>query len=171
MSLSGAAETRTVPSLDRALAVAVPVALAVVTWLGLLFVVGFLARLNRLSVLNLLPLFFVGLLFWPVARAAPWREGVTDRARTWTEERAVAFVVVAGLALLPLVPFVPDLLVSVLQLPYRGSGIFFGASLFYRERLGPTAARALLLVAQWYLQLLWLYLVSIGLVGLVRRLR
>lgn len=72
-------------------------------------------------------------------------------------------------AIVPLVPFVPELVVSVLQLPYRGAGIFYGTSLFYRVRFGPAVARVLVVFAQTYLQLLWLYFLSVGLVGLVRR--
>lgn len=155
-------------TLDR---VAVPVGLAVLTWLGLLLAVGFLARLGSLSLLNLLPVFFVALLFWPVYRIEPWREGATDRVVAWARQRRVVVPVVIGLALLPLVPLVPDLLVSVLQLPYRGSGVFFGATLFYRARFGPAVARLLLVFAQTYLQLLWLYFLAVGLVEVVRRLR
>lgn len=171
MSVSAPAEDRTIPAIDRLLTAAVPVGLAAVTWLGLLLTAGFLVRLNRVSLLDLLPVFFVALLFWPVLRAAPWREGAADRVRAWAGDRFAEFAVVAGLAVLPLVPVVPDLLVSLLQLPYRGSGVFFGASLFYRERVGPLAGRMLLAAAQWYLQLLWLYLLSTGIVGLARRLR
>lgn len=167
MSLTSLSVDRSVP-FDR---VAVPVGLAVLTWIGLLLAVGYVARLGSLSVLNLLPVFFVGLVFWPVYRVQPWRAGATDRVRAWAGHRRVVFPVVVALAILPLVPFVPDLLVSLLQLPYRGAGVFFGASLFYRQRFGPTAARLLLFFGQSFLELLWLYYLSVGLVGLVRRLR
>lgn len=171
MALSPVVDDRLAVPLERFVAVGVPVGLAVLTWLAVLLAVGFLARLNSLSVLNLLPLFFVGLLFWPVYRAAPWREGMAERVRSWARGQRTEFAVIVVLGLLPLVPPVPDLLVSLLQLPYRGSGIFFGASLFYRERLGPMAGRLLLGFAGTYIQLIWLYLLSKGVVGLVRRLR
>lgn len=156
---------------DRAFELGVPVGLAVLTWLALLLAVGFLARLTALSFLNVLPVFVVGLLFWPVYRAAPWRAGMAERVRRWSHDRTTEVGVLVGLGLVPLVPVVPDLLVTLLQLPYRGSGIFFGASLFYRQRLGPTAGRLLLVFAQTYLQVIWLYLLSKGVVGLARRLR
>ncbi len=168
MSLSDGRRAR---ALDRAVELGVPAGLAALTWLGLALAAGFLARLNDLSVLNLLPLFFVGLLFWPVYSAAPWRPGVAERARSWARRSRAELAVVAVLWLVPLAPLVPELVVSLLQLPYRGSGIFFGASLFYRQRLGPEAGRLLLAAAQAYIQLLWLFLLSKGLVAVGRRLR
>lgn len=171
VSLSSKTEARLTVTLDRVLEITVPVGLAVLTWLALLVAVGFLARLNSLSVLNVVPVIFVGLLFWPIYRAAPWQPGTTTRVRRWARHQQAEFVIVLGLGLLPLVPFVPDLLVSLLQLPYRGSGVFFGASLFYRERFGSLAGRLVLTFGQTYIQLLWLYLLSKGVIGLVRRLR
>lgn len=171
MSLTTASEGRLPISADRLVDLAVPVGLAVVTWLTLLLGVGVLVRVSAPSVLDLVPLFFVVVLLWPVYLAAPWREGVSGRVRGWASRHTTEFAVVVGLALLPLVPFVPDLLVSLLQLPYRGSGVFFGASLFYRQRLGATAGRLLLVFAQTSFQLIWLFLLSKGVLGLVRRLR
>lgn len=171
MALRAAAEDGPTVTAERVLGVAVPVGLAVLTWLALLLTIGFLARLNSLSVLNLVPLFFVVLLFWPVYLAAPWRDGVSERVRSWARGQTTEFAVAVAFGLLPLVPVVPDLLVSVLQLPYRGSGIFFGASLFYRQRFGPPAGRVLLNFAQVSIHLVWLYLLSKGTVGVARRLR
>lgn len=171
MALTTASEGWLPISGDRLVDLAVPVGLAVVTWLTLLLAVGVLVRVSAPSVLDLVPLFFVVVLLWPVYLAAPWRDGVSARVRRWARDQPTEFAVVVGLGLLPLVPFAPDLLVSLLQLPYRGSGIFFGASLFYRQRFGPTAGRLLLVFAQTTLQLIWLFLLSTGVLGLVRRLR
>lgn len=171
VALRSAVEGPPAVTVERLVAVAVPVGLAVLTWLSLLLTVGFLARLNALSFLNLVPLFFLLLLFWPVYRAAPWREGVAERVGRWARDHTTEFAVLVALGILPYVPLLPDLVVTLLQLPYRGSGIFFGASLFYRERLGPMAGRLLLRFAQAYLQLIWLYLLAKGTVGLARRLR
>lgn len=158
-------------ALEDLVRTAVPVGLAILTWLGVLLTVGFLARLNSLSLLNVLPIFFLGLLFWPIYRVAPWRPGAGDRVRHWMGDQSVEIAVLGGLWVLPLLPLVPDLLVTLIQLPYRGSGVFFGASLFYRERLSPLTGRLLLNFAQIYIQALWLYFLSKGTVGLVRRLR
>lgn len=171
MAVTLPAEDRLAAAADRLAPVAVPVGLAVVTWLTLLLAAGVLLRPGSLSLSNLVPLFFVGLLLWPVYRAAPWRDGTAARVLRWVNRSRAAFAVLAVLFVLPAVPLVPDLLISLLQLPYRGSGLFFGASLFYRERLGPTAARLLLRFGQWYFQALWLYLLATILVGLGRRLR
>lgn len=171
MALKSSADAQPGDVVDRAFELGVPVGLAVLTWLALLVAVGFLARLNSLSFMNVLPVFIVGLLFWPVYRAAPWRAGMGQRVRRRAQDRTTEAGVIVVLGLLPVVPVVPDPLISLLQLPYRGSGVFFGASLFYRHRLGPTAGRLLLAFAQTYLQLVWLYLLSKGLVGLARRVR
>lgn len=171
MAVSPSSADRVTVAIDRIAPVAVPVGLAVLTWLALLLIAGFFARLGSLSLLNLVPLFFVALLVWPVYSVAPWREGATARVRAWAAPRRPAFVLVAVLGALPLVPVVPDLVVSVLQLPYRGAGSFYGASLFYRERFGRPAGWLLLTAAQSYLQVLWLYFLSVGLLGLVRRVR
>ena len=171
MSVSASAPARAAAVADRLAPVAVPVGLAALTWLGLLLVAGFLARLDSLSLFNLVPLFVMALVFWPVVSVAPWREGATGRVVAWVTARWRAFPVVVVLAVLPIVPGVPDLLVRVLQLPYRGGGAVYGATLFYRARFGPMAGRLLFTAAVTYLYLLWLYFVSAGLVGLARRLR
>ncbi len=158
-------------SIEDLVRMAVPIGLAVLTWLGLLLTVGFLARLNSLSLLNVLPMFFLVLLFWPIYRVKPWRPGAADRVRHWLAEQTTELAVLVGLWVLPWVPLLPDLLVTLIQLPYRGSGVFFGASLFYRERLSPVIGRLLLNLAQLYIQALWLYFLSKGTVGLVRRFR
>lgn len=171
MSVTGRAGSRLSTALEPLAPVAVPIGLAVLTWLTLLLTAGLLARLGSVSLLNLLPLFFVGVLFWPIYEVAPWREGVTARTRRWASRRGPVFVVTGVLAVVPLVPFVPDLLVTLLQLPYRGTGIFFGASLFYRARFGPLVGRLVLGFGQTYLQLFWLYLLATGVVALVGRFR
>lgn len=171
MAVSADAQSRSRFSKDRLVGLFVPVALAVFTWLAALLALGFIARLNSLSLLNVLPVFFVVLLFWPVYRAAPWRPGLAGRVYRWARDQRLEAAAVIGLGLLPVVPFVPDVLVSLLQLPYRGSGIFFGAALFYRERFGPLAGRILLTFGQTYLQLLWLFFMAKGVVFVVRRLR
>lgn len=170
MTATPTAEDRLAAAVDRLSPVAVPVGLAALTWLTLLLAAGVLLRAS-LSLSSLVPVFFVGLLFWPVYRAAPWREGASARVRRWVRASRVEFAVLAVLAAVPLVPLVPDLVVSALQLPYRGSGLFFGASLFYRQRFGPAAGRTVLRFGQWYFQALWLYLLATMLVGLGRRLR
>lgn len=155
--------------LRGAVAIAVPAGLAVGTWFVVLLAVGVIARAD--SLLDLLPSFFIGLLLWPVVRAAPWREGVTARTRAWAHRNRGALVVAVVLAVLPALPFVPDVVVTVLQLPYRGSGMFFGASLVYREPLGSAASRTLLRFGQWSFHALWLYLLATGLLAIGRRLR
>ncbi|MFB6362387.1 MAG: hypothetical protein ABEH59_13840 [Halobacteriales archaeon] len=171
VALKSVIERNGSPSIEDVVRIAVPVALAILTWLGLLLTVGFLARVNSLSLLNILPIFFLVLLFWPIYSVAPWRPGAGERVQNWIRGQYVEFAVLGGLWMLPIFPLGPDLLVTVIQLPYRGSGVFFGASLFYRERLNPTASRLLLNLAQVYIQALWLYFLSKGTVGLVRRVR
>lgn len=158
-----------VSPLDTALDIAIPVGLAVVTWLAVLLAVGVTARAG--SLLDALPLFFVALLLWPVLRAAPWREGSAARARAWARANRDALAIAVGLAVLPVLPPVPDLVVTVLELPYRGTSVFFGASLPYRDPLGRVASRSLLRFGQWSFQALWLYLLATGLLAAGRRLR
>lgn len=168
--MSTEAGSRTRSATDHMVELVVRVGLAVFTWLAILLAIGFLARIPELSLLNVLPLFFVGLLFWPIYRAAPWQPGLASRVRQWSRDQQMEALAIAGLGLLPLVPFMQDVLVSLLQLSHRGSGVFFGASLFYRERFGSTVARVLLTFGQTYMQLLWLYFLSIGLLAVGRRL-
>lgn len=171
MALSPPAEEQLSAGVERVAPVAVPAGLAVVTWLTLLLAAGVLVRFEGSLLATVVPLFFVALLAWPVYRAAPWRAGVTDRTRRWLDREWPVLAVVAGLAVLPILPLVPDPVVSVLQLPYRGSGLFFGATVFYREQLGPLAGRLLLRFGQWTIQLLWLYLLATLVVGAVGRVR
>lgn len=169
VGLTPTAEARVAAATDRLAPIVVPAGLAVVTWLALLLAAGILFRADGLSVF--VPLFFVAILLWPVYSAAPWREGASDRAREWLQNDWPALAVAAGLGVLPVLPAVPDLLVSILQLPYRGSGLFFGATLVYRQRFDPLAGRVLLRFGQWTIQLLWLYLLATLVVGAARRLR
>lgn len=165
-----AGEPRT-ETIERGIRIAVPVGVAVLTWLGLLLAVGLVLRIDSVSVLNLLQFVIVGVVFWPLWRVAPWREGFTQRVLSFFDGNRSALLAAAGLGVLPMLPGVPGLVASLLNLPYRGSGVLFGASLFYRERLGGTVARVLLRSWQWYLQALWLYILGSAVAALVRRLR
>jgi len=151
--------------------VLVPVGLAVATWLVALLAVGYLLGIRSLSPFTLLPLSIVVALFWPIVAVAPWREGASARVVFWIVRNRETLVGIVGLALLAALPVTPRLLVRILELPYRGSGIFFGASLFYREHVGPAFADLLLRFGQWYLELLWLYVVATGAVAVGRRMR
>lgn len=155
---------------ERAARVAVPTGLAAGTWLVVLVGVGLLARLD--SPLDLLPLFVVGVMLWPVYLAAPWRPGVTGRVLRTVERNRWGIVAAAGLLVVRALPVTPGPLLTLLDLPFRSAGVLFGAGLFYRELFGPAAGRFLLSFGQWYLELFWLFLAGSLLVrlGRLRRL-
>lgn len=146
----------------------VPAGLAVVTWLVALLAAGYLLRLKSVTFFTVIPLVVIFALFWPIIAAAPWRPAVSARVVLWAKRNHETLFAVVLLTLVAVLPFTPDLLIRVIELPYRGSGIFFGASLFYRERLGATFAEVLLRFGQWYLELIWLYVLGSALATVVR---
>lgn len=158
-------------SIERAVRIGVPVGLAVVTWLLLLLLAGYLLRLESLALFNLLPLFVFGILFWPVVAFEPWRENAAAAFRAYLRSNRTALLVTGLLVALILVPFVPDLVSRILVLPFRASGIFFSASMFYREQLGATVGQAVFRFGQLYLVFLWLYVLSTVLVSFGRWVR
>lgn len=155
-------------SIEDTVRIGVPILLAVVTWLLLLLLAGYVLRLSTLSLFNLLPLLVFGILFWPVATFEPWRDGAGSRVRAYLRANRTAILVTLVLAALVVFPFVPDLLSRILALPFRASGIFFGASIFYCERLGATVGQAIFRFGQLYLVFLWLYVLSTVLVSVGR---
>jgi hypothetical protein len=140
----------------RAARIAVPAALAVVTWLVVLVGVGLVAGVD--SPLDLLPLFVVAVMLWPVYLAAPWRPGLTERVLGAAERNRWGIAAGLGLLLARWLPFAPGELLTLLDLPFRSAGVLFGAGLFYRRLFGPTTGRFLLSFGQWYLELFWLFL-------------
>lgn len=156
--------------LVRVTRVAVPAGLAVLTWLVVLLAVGVLAGLTA-SVMNIVPVILVGLLFWPVFRAAPWRPGVTERMRRFVRTNRDPILVAIALFVLRSVPVTPDLLVSLLDLPFRATGLLFGASVFYRRHVGAAFGRFILDFGQWYLEAFWLFGIGLLVAGVVRRVR
>lgn len=159
---------------DRAARVAVPAGMAVVTWLVVLLGAGLVLRPGALLAAAI-PLVVVGVMLWPLVAVAPWRNGVTGRVRGWAARQRSSLLVTAGLAAVLAVPFVADLLpgvlVGILRLPFRATGMLFGASVFYRERVGAFAGRTLLRFGQWYLEVLWLYVIASGITMLSESLR
>lgn len=151
--------------------VTVPVVLAVMTWVFVLLVVGRLLRFE--GALSIVPLVFVTGLFVPLAMFAPWRNGVSERGLGWiaAHRRSLAVTAVfAGLLLLP----VSDLLgpvVSFFQFPLRLTGMFYGATIPYRQYVVPELGTVLFRTSQWYVQLLWLFLLATGLVSIVDGIR
>lgn len=152
-------------------AVIVPIGLAVVTWLVLLLAVGTVLRIKSFSILDVIPLFVIALMFWPIASIAPWYNGVTQRVLNWLRPRRTVFPVILALFLATQLPLVPDLVVRFLNLPFRVSGILFGASIYYRQFVGPEFAAFLLRFGQAYLEAVWLYILASGIVLLTRRAR
>lgn len=150
----------------RVALVAVPVGLAVIAWLELLVAVGVVAELDALSLLNLLPLLVVLVMFWPLYLLAPWRPGLTERVVDWAGAHRDGILAAVVLGVVRVVPFAPDLLVGLLNLPFRSAGVLFGAKLFYGERLGTEAGRLVLRFGQWYLEAFWLFVVGTALVRL-----
>jgi len=144
--------------------VAVPVGLAVIAWLALLVTLGVVAELDALSLLNVLPLLVVLVMFWPLYLLAPWRPGLTERVVDWAGTHRDGILVAVVLGVVRVVPFAPDLLVGLLNLPFRSAGVLFGAKLFYGERLGTEAGRLVLRFGQWYLEAFWLFIVGTALV-------
>jgi len=154
--------------LARATDIAVPVGFGVVTWLVVALLAGYLLRLGSLSLINLLPLFVFGILLWPIVAFEPWREAAPPAARDWLRRNRSQILLAGLLVALLAVPFVPDLIARGLALPFRASGIFFGASVFYRQRLGATVGQALFRFGQWYLVALWFYVLASVLVSVGR---
>lgn len=169
MSTRDSAELVQNPTVARLAAVGIPVGMAVYSWLSLLLLVGYVARLDGVSVLNLVPLLVFGLLFWPLVVVAPWRPRVTDRVLAWTIPRRTTLAVTVVLAGVVAAQLVSGLVATALGLPFRASGMFFGASVFYREQVGGAVGRVVFRFGQWYIEFVWLYLVSGVLVALGRR--
>lgn len=154
---------RRTDTVDRATNIAIPVGMAVITWLVFLIGLGLVLRLESLSIFNLVPFAVVGLLLWPLAQFAPWRVGVADRVRTWANQHRSELVVMVGLIALTALPAIELTrpIVGILRLPYRNfSGVFFGVSVFYRERFGATVGRLLFEFGRWYLELIWLFVLA-----------
>jgi hypothetical protein len=149
---------------ERVARLAISAGLAVVTWLVLLVGVGLVAGLD--SPLELLPLFVVIVMLWPVYLAAPWRPGMTGRVLGAVERNRWGIAAGFGLLLLRWLPFIPGPLLTVLDLPFRSAGVLFGAGLFYRRLFDPAVGRFLLSFGQWYLELFWLFLAGSFLVRL-----
>lgn len=155
---------------DRASRVVIPAGMAVLAWLVALLAVGMVAGLS-LSVLNVLPLLLVGVLVWPIYRAAPWRPGLTERTRRFLEGNRAAILAGAGLLVVRSVPVTPGPVVGLLDLPFRSTGLLFGASVFYRSHVGAAFGRFILDFGQWYLEGLWLFGLGLLLAGLARRVK
>lgn len=156
---------------ERAARVVLPAGLAVVTWLVVLIGVGLVARLDSLSPLNLLPLFVVAIMFWPIYLAAPWKPGLTDRIGDTLGGNRDGVAVAAGLLVVRSLPFTPDVLLTLLDLPFRSAGVLFGAGLFYRRLVSLAFGRFLLSFGQWYLEAFWLFVLGSILAGLGGRVR
>lgn len=118
-----------------------------VAWLVLLVAFGVFAGLDSLSVLTLVPLLVVVVMLWPLYALAPWRPGLADRVIDRTVANRWGILGAFAVGRLRVFPVTPDLLVRLLDLPFRSAGMLFGAKLFYAERLGPRAGDVVLLVA------------------------
>jgi hypothetical protein len=157
--------------LDRAGRVVVPAALAVLSWLVLLVAVALFARADATSLLDLLPLIVVPMMGWPLARAAPWRPGVTDRAVGWARANRRAFAVGVATFALRWVPGTPGAVVTLVDLPFRTASVLFGVGVVYRQWVGPAFGSAVFRAAQLYLVAFWLYGIGTIVVDAIRRLR
>lgn len=157
------------PLVAWSVSVIVPIGLAVVTWLVFLLTAGTVLRINSFSLLDLIPLVVIALMFWPIAAIAPWYDGVTQRVLDWVRPRRPVFPVIVALFLVTRLPLIPDLVVRFLNLPFRVSGIIFGASVYYRQLVGDEFAAFLLRFGQLYLEAVWLYILASGIVLLIRR--
>lgn len=153
-----------------ALAVAVPVCLAVLTWLVALLAVGVVASVGVPSLLDLVALFVVGITFWPIYRVAPWRPGMTGRVVEWLRNNRTTIGIAVALLVARSLPFAPGLVVGLLDLPFRSASILFGASVFYRQQVGPEVGHVLLKFGQWYLEIYWLLVIGYFLTPIGRRL-
>lgn len=154
-------------------ALTIPLGLGIITWYALLVGAGIALRVTSVSPFEFAPFVIVALLFWPVYAFRPWRSGLADRVHGWAVHYRHAIGLAAALAVLLAVfdgTSLPAGIASVLQLPLRGaSGPLYGASVFYRERVGPAAGVALLRFGQWYLEAMWLFLLSAGITYPIRR--
>lgn len=150
---------------------AVPAGLGVLTWLVLVVAIGAVAELDSLSVLNVLGLLVIVVMFWPLYLLAPWRPALTERVTDVARGRGTGILVAAALGVLRVLPVTPDVLVGILNLPFRSAGVLFGAKLFYGRRLGAEAGRYVLKFGQWYLEALWLFLIGVALVRFGRWIR
>lgn len=156
---------------SRVTAVVVPVGMAVFSWLALLLLAGYLLRLDGVSPLDVVPLFVFGLMLWPLTIVRPWREDATPRILAWVSRNRATLALTGALAIVVAVEVVSGLLATILGLPFRASGMLFGASLFYRARVGDGFGWLLFRFGQWYLEVLWLYVFSGALVTLGRKVR
>lgn len=139
-----------------------PAVLAVLTWLVVLVAIGVLSRFGSPSILNLLSLVVVVVMVYPLTIVAPWRPDLTERLTAWARRNWHGVAGGAVLFVVRLLP-VPGLVGGLLDLPFRSAGMLFGAKLFYAQRLGEPTGQLLLSFGQWYLELLWLFLLGTGL--------
>ncbi len=156
-----------------AVSLAIPLGLGIITWYALLIGAGIALRITSVSPFEFAPFVIVALLFWPVYAFRPWRSGLDARVHGWAVHYRHAIGLAAALAVLLAGSNgtnLPAGIASVLQLPLRGaSGPLYGASVFYRERIGRAAGAALLRIGQWYLEAMWLFLLSAGITYPIRR--
>lgn len=151
--------------------VAVPVGLAVVTWLVVLITVGLLARFGSVSILGIISVLVVGVMLWPIAIVAPWRPGVTERVLDWGDGNRTTFGVAVLLLVLRSLPVTPGIVAGILDVPFRSAGTLFDAKLFYAQHVAPAFGQFVLSFGQWYLELFWLFVLAEILVRIVRGFR
>jgi hypothetical protein len=152
-----------VPEIAR---LVVPVGLGALTWLAAALSLGVVATLQELSPLALVVPVLVVALFLPVYRARPWEAGATDRTLAWARRHNRAIALAAGLFALSRLPVVGDLLApafGLVLLPVRVvPQVLYGATLFYDATVGPPLGDALFDLGRWYVELLWLYVLGVG---------
>lgn len=159
-----------VPS-ERVIGVAIPVAVAVLTWLVGLVTIGVGAGIGSPGILDVLALFVIIVMWWPVYRVAPWQPGMAHRVLEWGRDHRAPMLVAGGLVVVRSLPVTPGILVAVLDLPFRSATILFGVSVFYRQQVGSVVGHGLFKFGQWYLEAYWLLVIGLVIVGLGTKLR
>ena len=155
--------------------VAVPAALAVLTWAVLLVVAGSVIRFGPLTAYGVVRIAVLAAALWPVYAFAPWRPHPRRRFAWWVEARRRPLALATGLAVALLAVLAldgPPWIVTALALPGElvEPGLYRVAGL-YRDLAGRLVAYAVLGFARWYLTGLWLYGVAAGILhvwGVVR---
>jgi len=157
---------------DRGLQFVLLAGVAIATGLLIVVAIGMGTRLEGFSMASVTRLLLIVLLLWPVYHLAPWQPGVTERVREWLQSNRSALALAAVLLLGSRLSLVPDVLATLIHLPFvQTAGFFFGAELFYRPYVGFEFGQFVRRFGQWYMTVFLVVVVSRFLVGLGRSVR